>query len=1488
MNFRGIFWLVLLLSLIVSIGFVSATDVNDTTTDSMMESSEINLTDIGENNLEISQENQISSQEDNSRVIYVGQNITDDGGKGSYENPFSTLKLACDNVSGEDKVTVNIFNGTYLIGSHLKFDTNNLFINGLGNVIIKNQFDSTKYGNQALGLKSSSANFTMSNIIFDASNWTQRSLQNYFTSFRGNANFGTYINCTFTGFKKAYLAGANEFNANFTNCIFEGFKERMMFNDHASGSKFIYFENCIFLDNNLELNLFFRIYADKNVSMNGVWFGQNGIPDYVLSLSTIEKKVNPVSGKVNEYSAPPRDLPITKYAIFSVSENYLGNNQFEIIGKLCWNGTNESVGDSFAPMTVILSSETGQVDSTATLKNGIFRTIYNSTTSENSIKVTLDDEEIDSEFNIVDIQVESPSIFSGDTQNITITLPQAMNAIVSITVNNKTYDIKVNNSDFINYTIDDVILTEGKYDVNVTLADLKNHVYGFNSTELVVSKISQYAFNVAAPSEVGQGNNANLLIELPDDVSGVVVISVGDDYSISYSVNGSFDADVLIPKVGDNKIIVNYSGDNRYVPDLKEVHINAYDTVPSIEIIVPNDVKVGDSVDFGFILPNDATGTILVTVGETKYWEKLTQGKANIKIPNIYENSTVNVEYLGDNRYDRNTNSSDIIVYKIYSNVNVETFDAVWGNNATVVVSLPPDATGNIKIYIDGVIVAESSIINGQSIIPITDLPIGDYNITILYSGDDKYQESSNVGNISILKISPYFHIENITNITVGEVAIIEINVTDEIADDVKLTVDGENVQYEIKDNGIIIANINELNAGNHTVKVAFEGNGEYYARSAEIYFIVSKISNYSANLTIGEANIEKTNIHVELPNDATGNITFTIDGTPLNPITISNILILENLNPGKHNISALYSGDEKYKEYEFKGFTFEVNKLYEIPKLTLPEYNEYSNKTSMTINLPGDANGNVTITVDKQIIENINLINATAIITLPENLTVGMHEIIVKYNGDDKYNESHVNTTLNIIKAQPSIMVNDIQSVVGETATLNIMLPSDATGIVLININNTSYSANIEYGIANLSISNLKEGIYSVNVKYLGDNNYNNVSIATTIKIDTKNEAPLNINIPSDIQLDGDNIININAPSDAKGNITLKIDGKIVNIVPVVNGNVNLSLSNLSMGNHIVEVLYSGDEKYVLNSSTFIYSIENELIIIVDGIEYPTDVVNGTATINTNKTEIPTAIIVDGVEYPVSVLNGTVSVITNKSDVPVTVVVDGVEYPVSVLNGTAIIKTNNASSQNTTETKLDTILTADAKFSRVAVDYNAGERGAMFYAILKDSNGNVLANKTVQIAINGKIYNKTTDVEGRAGLQINFAAANTYSYAISFQGDDTYNAAPIAASKLTVTKKKTTIKATNKVFKAKTKIKKIRVTLKTVKNQYDNKTYLKSGKKVTLKVNGKTYTAKINKKGVAKFTIKITKKGKYTAKIKFTGDKTYKASSKTIKIRIK
>ena len=121
-----------------------------------------------------------------------------------------------------------------------------------------------------------------------------------------------------------------------------------------------------------------------------------------------------------------------------------------------------------------------------------------------------------------------------------------------------------------------------------------------------------------------------------------------------------------------------------------------------------------------------------------------------------------------------------------------------------------------------------------------------------------------------------------------------------------------------------------------------------------------------------------------------------------------------------------------------------------------------------------------------------------------------------------------------------------------------------------------------------------------------------------------------------------------------------------------------------------------------------------------------------------------------------------------------------------------------------------------------------------------------------------------------------------TYTVKISFAGTATLNASS-TSTKVTVKKATPKITAKAKTFKLKTKTKKYTITLK------DNKNKVMKNKKVTLKVKGKTYTAKTNSKGKATFKLtKLNKKGKYTAVIKYAGDKYYKKATKKVKITVK
>ena len=230
---------------------------------------------------------------------------------------------------------------------------------------------------------------------------------------------------------------------------------------------------------------------------------------------------------------------------------------------------------------------------------------------------------------------------------------------------------------------------------------------------------------------------------------------------------------------------------------------------------------------------------------------------------------------------------------------------------------------------------------------------------------------------------------------------------------------------------------------------------------------------------------------------------------------------------------------------------------------------------------------------------------------------------------------------------------------------------------------------------------------------------------------------------------------------------------------------------------------------------------------------------------------------------------------------------------PIDVTNNTLEDGMINALVQTTGDTYFDvpTVVNVATEiqgnnFTQNAIEYSAGERGGYFTVKLVDSNGNALVNKSVYIGYNGKTLSLVTDENGNVSVQINLKDANRLTFAVVFLGDEGYDAS-MSVYLITINQKPVTITAAAKTYKASAKTKKYTVTLKTVKGA-DGKTYFAAGKKVTLSVNGKTYTAKTNAKGQATFSLKITKKGKFTATIKYAGDSTYKATSKTAKITIK
>lgn len=200
--------------------------------------------------------------------------------------------------------------------------------------------------------------------------------------------------------------------------------------------------------------------------------------------------------------------------------------------------------------------------------------------------------------------------------------------------------------------------------------------------------------------------------------------------------------------------------------------------------------------------------------------------------------------------------------------------------------------------------------------------------------------------------------------------------------------------------------------------------------------------------------------------------------------------------------------------------------------------------------------------------------------------------------------------------------------------------------------------------------------------------------------------------------------------------------------------------------------------------------------------------------------------------------------------------------------------------SLNITKRKATKIICKDMVTYSVVAEVD-GRSGEYFNVTLKDCDGYAMADKFIQIGFNGRIYNRTTDSEGKARLQINLKNPNAYTFAICFLSDDDYYAS-FEVAKITVNKKKMSLNVQNKVYKASEKSKILTATL------IENNKKTVANKLLTFTVNGKTYSAKTNSAGVASVKVSLSSKKIYSFTVKFAGDDCYGSATKSAKVIIK
>lgn len=354
----------------------------------------------------------------------------------------------------------------------------------------------------------------------------------------------------------------------------------------------------------------------------------------------------------------------------------------------------------------------------------------------------------------------------------------------------------------------------------------------------------------------------------------------------------------------------------------------------------------------------------------------------------------------------------------------------------------------------------------------------------------------------------------------------------------------------------------------------------------------------------------------------------------------------------------------------------------------------------------------------------------------------VGDYVISANYKNNGLYNGSFVQKTVSVTKTDVNLTAYIGDIVYGENPIVSINVTSVAgvnvTGDVVLTISGKKYIVNVVNALAVFEIPEMLDaGEYHIDVSYLGSEKYNTADGTADFTV-AKKEITMNVTIDKDYR---DITVNVNLSEKLDGNLTVLVNNTPYTL-SYTNGTGSLIFKNLTYGNYTISAVFTKDnyqtvnvsENVEINSIKTVLEAENVVMYYKDGTRFAVVLrdIYGNPLANMNVT-----ISINGRNYvKQSDENGTASLGLNLESKNYTVV--------TTFGGNS--KYFGTRSNNTVSI-LSTLISKDiVKYYR---------NGTQFYATVLDFKGNPLANTTVMFNINGVFYNKTTDENGTAKLNI-------------------------------------------------------------------------------------------------------------------------------------
>ncbi|MDL2270670.1 Ig-like domain repeat protein, partial [Methanobrevibacter sp. OttesenSCG-928-I08] len=909
-------------------------------------------------------------------------------------------------------------------------------------------------------------------------------------------------------------------------------------------------------------------------------------------------------------------------------------------------------------------------------------------------------------------------------------------------------------------------LGEGTYTAHAHYIGDKNYNEAFNSTNFNVTRLST-TLNITIMN-ITYDDILLIGISLKNiygtGIDGLVNITFSNGYSELVNVVGG-EASILGPNLDAGNYTITATYDGNYYFDSSKDSANFTVLMKNSTLIINVEVNEDRDAVITFYTNPKATGFLNVTIGGRNYTVQLS-GSVNVLIVEKLDanNYTVYAKYYGNNNFNPTTNSSNFTVNK--SNTNLNIVLNIQEGNVIVIVTTHHAATGNVTIDING---SEETIVlvNGRGQTTFYNLNPGNYILNANYTGDKNYNSILNSTTFEIAKLNTNLTIK-VSDIIYGDILNIIITLKDSNGEGLNGLVNitfsnGISIIKEVVE-GILVINDIKLNASDYNVSVSYNGTEYYYGSNNSTNFTVYKSQTF-LNVTVsGIIYGETLNVYINFTDEEGRPISGWVfisfsDGDSRLAYVVNGTYVWTGDEgiPGNLTVNVTYDGDNNY--YASKtSVNFTVYKAN--TDLIIDVIVTDNREAIINFYLNTKSTGSLNVIVDG-ISYVVNLLNGKGTLSLL-HLDAKEYTIEAFYLGDIKFNSSSNSSKFTILKSNTTLNLNAVVS--GNDVVIFASLTNDASGIVTININGDERNITLNNGIGSITYNGLSNGNYIVKGVYNGDKNYNSVSNNTDFVIDNK-DIVLSV---EDIIMYHKNGTRLYAyVTDLLGNpieglnISFTINGNTYYRITDLNGSCSIAI-NLLPGIYKASISFLGNEDY----DPITVSVLVEVLSNIEGHDL----------IKYYKNESKYAVKVldhqgnpsagENVEFNI---NGVIY--TKQTDSHGYAYLSINLYPNKYII-TATHPSTGLKISNNIEV-LKTIISND-----VVIDSN---NRVPFTVKILDNQGNPYEGQKITINIHGIIYEKLTNSEGLAYLNINLDPGS-YIATVYWNGFSTSNVVTVNA----------------------------------------------------------------------------------------------------------